>query len=134
MLVAACAAVVLLAGAAIAGSPALAAKGGGGGSGGGGGHKGGGGSGGGVVATLAYSPNPVPVGNTFTVTGKGFAPNSYVGVGFYGWIDWYYVMSDGSGNITFTYPTTMNYCGSYLFQALQGSTSATVYVNVTGCP
>lgn len=133
MLVAACAAVVLLAGAALAGSPALAAKGGG--NGGGGGHKGGGGHGGGTpAAVLTYSPSPVPVGNTFTVTGTGFAANSWVGVGFFGWIDWYYVMSDANGSFTFTYPTTMNYCDSYLFQAKQNTTVASVYVNVTGCP
>ncbi len=130
MLLVACAAVVILVGTALAGSPALAARGG---KLGGGGHKGGG-PGSGVVATLAYAPSPVPVGNTFTVTGTGFAPNSWVGVGFYGWITWDYTMSDASGNISYTYPTMMDYCDSYLFEALQGSKTATVYVDVVGCP
>ena len=126
-------AVMVLAAAALSSGSALAAKGGNAAGGGGrGGHK--------TPtpppssATLSYAPNPVPVGSAFTVNGAGFAPNTWVVVGFYGSQQAFYVMADAAGSFSWTYTGPNNYCGSFLFDAVQNSSTTYVYINVTGCP
>jgi len=110
-------AVVALAAVLISAVVAVDAEAARGGSGGGG--KGG--RGGGSTGTMTASPNPAPVGITaVTLSGSGFSPGEGLSVGLPGVIPSYSIVTDASGNFSFTYSKAGNApfsAGQYPFEA-----------------